>query len=93
MSVFLVACYSNKNTKYNSLRKIIYKGKLECRRRNKDSMKKITTTKIAIFKGKTVRKTIYKNEWWFSVIDIIEALTGTERSRKYWNDLKKKPKK
>ena len=52
-------------------------------------MKKITTTKIAIFKGKTVRKTIYKNEWWFSVIDIIEALTGTERSRKYWNDLKK----
>ncbi len=48
------------------------------------------TTKIAIFKGKKVRKTIYNNEWWFSVIDIIEALTGTERSRKYWNDLKKK---
>ena len=48
------------------------------------------TTKIAIFKGKKVRKTIYKNEWWFSVIDIIEVLTGTERPRKYWNDLKKK---
>ena len=48
------------------------------------------TTKIAVFKGKKVRKTIYKNEWWFSIIDIIEALTGTERPRKYWNDLKKK---
>ncbi|MBU4369077.1 Bro-N domain-containing protein [Patescibacteria group bacterium] len=48
------------------------------------------TTKIAIFKGKKVRKTIHKNEWWFSVIDIIEALTDTERPRKYWNDLKKK---
>ena len=24
------------------------------------------------------------------MIDIIEVLTGTERPRKYWNDLKKK---
>ena len=53
-------------------------------------MKKEITTKIAIFKGKKVRKIIHKNEWWFSIIDIIEALTGTERPRKYWNDLKKK---
>jgi DNA-damage-inducible protein D len=48
------------------------------------------TTKIAVFKGKEVRKTIHNNEWWFSIIDIIEALTGNERPRKYWNDLKKK---
>ena len=47
-------------------------------------------TKIAIFKGKQVRKTIHNNEWYFSVVDIIEALTGTDRPRKYWNDLKKK---
>lgn len=52
--------------------------------------KKITTTKIAIFQKKEIRKTIHKNEWWFSVIDIIGALTGTTRPRKYWNDLKKK---
>ena len=52
--------------------------------------KEITTTKIAVFRKKEIRKTIYKNEWWFSVIDIVEALTGTERPRKYWNDLKKK---
>ena len=48
------------------------------------------TTKIAVFKGKEVRKTIHNNEWWFSITDIIEALTGNERSRKYWNDLKNK---
>jgi DNA-damage-inducible protein D len=48
------------------------------------------TTKIAVFKGREVRKTIHNNEWWFSVTDIIEALTGNERSRKYWNDLKNK---
>jgi DNA-damage-inducible protein D len=47
-------------------------------------------TKIAIFKGEKIRKIIHNNEWWFSVIDVIEALTETERPRKYWNDLKKK---
>lgn len=50
----------------------------------------IETTKIAIFKGKKVRKIIHQNEWWFSIIDVIEALTETKRSRKYWSDLKKK---
>ena len=29
-------------------------------------------------------------EWYFSVIDVVEVLTGTDRPRKYWNDLKKK---
>ena len=52
--------------------------------------KEITTTKIAIFRKREIRKTIYKDEWWFSVIDIVEALTGTNRGRKYWSDLKKK---
>jgi len=51
---------------------------------------KITLTKIAIFKGKQIRKVIYNNEWWFSIIDVIEALAETERSRKYWSDLKSK---
>ena len=50
----------------------------------------MTETKIAIFRNKEIRKTIYKNEWWFSIIDVIEVLTGSERPRKYWNDLKKK---
>jgi len=52
--------------------------------------KKVTTTKIAVFQKKEIRKIIYKNGWWFSVIDIVKALTGTERPRKYWSDLKKK---
>lgn len=29
-------------------------------------------------------------QWLFSVIDIIQVLTGNERPRKYWNDLKRK---
>jgi DNA-damage-inducible protein D len=39
---------------------------------------------------KEIRKTIHKNEWWFSVVDVIEALTESERPRKYWSDLKNK---
>ena len=31
-----------------------------------------------------------REQWLFSVIDIIQALTGNERPRKYWSDLKKK---
>jgi len=46
--------------------------------------------RLAVFEGKKIRKTIHNNEWWFSIIDVVEALTGTDRPRKYWNDLKKK---
>ncbi len=51
-------------------------------------MKDIQTTKIAIFKGRKIRKTIYNNEWWFSVVDIIEALTDSVNSRDYWYRMK-----
>ena len=47
-------------------------------------------TKIAIFKGKQIRRVLHNNEWWFSVIDVCEALTESDRPRKYWSDLKKK---
>ncbi|MBI4690174.1 MAG: Bro-N domain-containing protein [Nitrospirae bacterium] len=45
---------------------------------------------IAVFRGKEVRRIIHNNEWWFSVVDVIEVLTGSARPRKYWSDLKKK---
>ena len=48
----------------------------------------ITTTKIAVFKGKKIRKIIYKNEWWFGVVDVIEALTDSKKPRVYWNAMK-----
>ncbi len=42
-----------------------------------------TTTKIAIFKGKKVRKVIHNNEWWFVVNDIVEVLTDTPNVKDY----------
>lgn len=45
---------------------------------------------LAVFEGKEIRKTLHEGEWWFSIIDVVEALVGGDRPRKYWNDLKKK---
>ena len=46
--------------------------------------------KIAIFRGKEIRKIIHNKEWWFSVVDVIEALTDSSIPRRYWTDLKRK---
>ncbi len=42
-------------------------------------------TKIVLFKGKQIRKTFYQGEWWFSVHDIISALTDSKNPREYFN--------
>lgn len=43
-----------------------------------------------IFNGRQIRMVWSESEgkWYFSVVDVIEALTETERPRKYWSDLK-----
>ncbi|MCR4280619.1 MAG: Bro-N domain-containing protein [Candidatus Komeilibacteria bacterium] len=46
------------------------------------------TTKIVLFKKKQVRKTLYNNEWWFSVVDVVEALTDSPKPRDYWYVMK-----
>ena len=43
---------------------------------------------IALFKGKQVRRIIHQNEWWFSVVDIIEALTDSLNANDYWYRMK-----
>lgn len=46
--------------------------------------------RMAIFKGKQIRKVIHNDEWYFSITDIIDALTDSANSRRYWSDLKRK---
>ncbi len=50
----------------------------------------MTSGHLSIFQGKQIRRVIHHNEWWFSVIDVVELLTESDRPRKYWNDLKTK---
>ena len=45
---------------------------------------------LVVFQGKQVRRKWFNDEWWFSVVDIVGALTQTDRARKYWSDLKTK---
>ena len=45
---------------------------------------------ITEFRGKQVRRVLHNDEWYFSVVDVVEAVTESERPRKYWSDLKKK---
>ncbi len=45
-------------------------------------------TKIAIFKGKEVRKTIHNDEWWFVVEDVVVALTDTVNAKDYINKMR-----
>ena len=50
---------------------------------------------IQVFEDKKVR-TLWdarQEKWYFSIIDVIEILTNSERPRKYWSDLKAKLKK
>lgn len=47
-----------------------------------------TTTKISLFKGKKIRKTIFKNEWWFVVEDVVLALTDTMNPKDYINKMR-----
>ena len=47
---------------------------------------------IKLFESKQVRTVWNESEekWYFSIVDVVEILTGTDRPRKYWSDLKNK---
>ena len=45
-------------------------------------------TRIALFKKKEIRKIIHHNEWWFSVVDVVQALTDSLDPHDYWYKMK-----
>ena len=47
-------------------------------------------TRIAIFKQKEIRKTIYKNEWWFVIEDVVSALTDSVQPGGYIKDMRRR---
>ena len=49
-------------------------------------------TALVVFEGKNFRKTWYNNEWYFSVVDVIFALTDSLDPKDYWYKLKKREK-
>jgi len=45
---------------------------------------------LSVFENKKIRKTWNNNEWWFSVVDIVGALTDSVDSKDYWYRIKKR---
>ncbi len=50
----------------------------------------IENTKIAIFESKNIRKILQDGEWWFSMVDVCEALTESADPGAYWRKLKQR---
>ena len=45
---------------------------------------------IAVFQEQAIRRAWHQSEWWFSVIDVVGILSGSNVARRYWSDLKRK---
>lgn len=41
-----------------------------------------------LFKGQRIRRVIFNNEWWFSVVDVCEVLADSTNARDYWYRVK-----
>ncbi len=44
--------------------------------------------KIVVFGAKRIRRTWHEEQWFFSVVDIVGALTDSDNPRNYWNMMK-----
>lgn len=47
-------------------------------------------SRIAVFQEQAIRRSWHQNEWWFSVVDVVGVLSGSNIARRYWSDLKRK---
>jgi DNA-damage-inducible protein D len=47
---------------------------------------------LVVFQGKKIRRIWFNDEWWFSVVDVVSALTESIDAKDYWYKLKKREK-
>jgi len=45
---------------------------------------------LVVFQDKEIRRKWHKDEWYFSVVDVVSALTGSVDAKDYWYRLKKR---
>lgn len=44
--------------------------------------------KLALFEEKEIRRVWHKEDWYFSIVDVVTILTNSPEPRRYWSDLK-----
>ena len=49
-----------------------------------------TSTRIAVFQRKEVRRTLHNNEWWFVITDVVAVLTDSANVSQYINKMRKR---
>ncbi len=45
---------------------------------------------LVVFQNKKIRRIWFNDEWWFSVVDVVAALTDSSDAKDYWYRLKKR---
>ena len=45
-------------------------------------------SQLIVFQDKKIRRLWHNNEWYFSVVDVVEVLTESDNPRNYWSMLK-----
>ena len=43
---------------------------------------------LIVFQDKKIRRLWHNNEWFFSVVDVVEVLTDSQTPRQYWSKVK-----
>ncbi len=46
--------------------------------------------RIALFKGRQIRRIIHNNEWWFVIVDVVAALTDSVQPDGYIKDMRRR---
>lgn len=46
--------------------------------------------KLVVFKGKEIRRTLHKDEWWFSIVNVVLALTDSVNPSGYIKDMRRR---
>ena len=45
---------------------------------------------LVVFNDKQIRRVLFENEWHFAVVDLVAALTDSNKPRDYWYRMKKR---